>query len=506
MEVSVDTTNPAQLSVDALAVIGWEAREEHEQKGNEAQPVHALPVDEAVAQQDGWLAELRSAGEFTGKLYEITVLHRPKGLAAKRLAVVGGGKQEKFGERELRRLAAVIVRHLQAKGVRTVALQLPAGAGKNDVIAALEGAILGGWNPDKYKSDKKKEKPLVSFTVAVPEATDTGLAEAAEHARIVAESQNFTRDLVNEPANILTTTVLAEAAREMAAQSGLTCKILDRDAIAQLGMGALLGVAQGSDNPPYLVVLEYRPSRSEGGDQLALVGKGVTFDTGGISIKPCDGMEKMKYDMAGAAAVFGAMRAIAQLKPSVPVTGYTPIVENMINGHAQRPGDIVRALSGKTIEVLNTDAEGRLILADALTYATRNGATHIVDAATLTGAIGVALGHFNMGAFTNNEGFLQEFMAAARAAGEKAWQMPLEEEYKEYLKSAFADLPNIGGRHGGSITAAWFLREFVDPTPWVHLDIASTAWLDDAKPWSAKGPTGVGVRSFVQLALDWPAR
>ena len=211
----------------------------------------------------------------------------------------------------------------------------------------------------------------------------------------------------------------------------------------------------------------------------------------------------MKYDMAGAAAVIGAMRALAQLKPAIPVTGYIPTVENMLNGNATRPGDIVTSLAGKTIEVLNTDAEGRLILADALTYAIRNGATHLVDAATLTGAIGVALGHHNMGAFTNNEAFLSRFMAAARIAGEKAWQLPMDEEYKDYLKSAFADLPNIGGRHGGSITAAWFLREFADPMPWVHLDIAATAGLDEGKAWLSKGPTGVAVRSFVELALDW---
>jgi leucyl aminopeptidase len=249
--------------------------------------------------------------------------------------------------------------------------------------------------------------------------------------------------------------------------------------------------------------MKYRPATGAGKDHLALIGKGVTFDTGGISIKPSEGMEKMKYDMAGAAAVIGAMRAIGHLKPSIPVAGYVPTVENMVNGNAQRPGDIVTALSGKTIEVLNTDAEGRLILADAITYATRNGATHIIDAATLTGAIGVALGHYNIGAFTNNQAFLDRFLAASRLAGEKTWQLPMDEEYKEYLKSAFADLPNIGGRYAGSITAAWFLREFADPTPWVHLDIASTAWLDDAKPWLSKGPTGVAVRSFVQLALDW---
>ena len=230
----------------------------------------------------------------------------------------------------------------------------------------------------------------------------------------------------------------------------------------------------------------------------------MTFDTGGISIKPADGMEKMKYDMAGGAAMIGAMRAIAQLKPAIPVTALIPAVENMPGSRAQRPGDIVKSLSGKTIEVLNTDAEGRLILADALTYARQLGCTHLVDAATLTGAIVVALGHVYAGAFANDDALLGKLMAAAKAEGEKIWQMPLDDEYKEqYLKSAFADLPNIGGRWGGSITAAMFLKEFADPTPWVHLDIAGTAWLDEGKPYHAKGPSGVTVRTLVRLAMDW---
>jgi leucyl aminopeptidase len=373
-------------------------------------------------------------------------------------------------------------------------------------MPAAEGALLGAWEADKYKSDPKKDgKQVDTFSIIVPGVGLQALQSALERGRIIGEAQNLARDLVNEPANKLMPRDLAEAAKKMAGEFGLECEVLDQRAMAELGMGALLGVAQGSTNPPFLIVLKYRPSLSKGSSHLALVGKGVTFDTGGISIKPSDGMEKMKYDMAGAAAVIGAMRAIAQLKPPIPVTGYVPTVENMLNGNAQRPGDIVTSLSGKTIEVLNTDAEGRLILADAITYANRNGATHIVDAATLTGAIGIALGHYNIGAFTNNDEFLQRFLKAARGAGEKTWQLPLEEEYKEYLKSAFADLPNIGGRYGGSITAAWFLREFADPTPWVHLDIASTAWLDDAKTWLSNGPTGVAVRSFVELAMDWNA-
>jgi leucyl aminopeptidase len=267
-------------------------------------------------------------------------------------------------------------------------------------------------------------------------------------------------------------------------------------------MGALLGVAQGSAEPPALIIVSYTPS-SPSTDHLGLVGKGVTFDTGGVSIKPADGMEKMKYDMAGGAAMLGAMRALAQLKPPVRVTALIPAVENMVGSRAQRPGDIVTSLAGKTIEVLNTDAEGRLILVDALTYAQRLGCTHMVDAATLTGAIVVALGHVHIGAFTNNDAMLTKVMEAAKTESEKMWQLPMEDEYKELLKNSFADLGNIGGRAGGSISAAWFLREFVGETPWVHLDIAGTAWNDDAKPSMAKGPTGVGVRTFVRLATDW---
>jgi leucyl aminopeptidase len=265
-----------------------------------------------------------------------------------------------------------------------------------------------------------------------------------------------------------------------------------------------LGVAQGSAEPPALIIIRYKPVNApKSSDHLGLVGKGVTFDSGGISIKPADGMEKMKYDMCGGAAVLGAMRALAQLRPSIPVTALVPAVENMVSSRAQRPGDIVTSLSGKTIEVLNTDAEGRLILIDAITYAQRLGCTHLVDAATLTGAIVVALGSVNIGAFTNDEALLGRVMAAAKDEGEKMWHMPLDDDYKELLKSTFADVANIGGRWGGAISAAWFLKEWADNTPWVHLDIAGTAWLDDAKPFMAKGPTGVCVRTFAKLALGW---
>jgi leucyl aminopeptidase len=265
----------------------------------------------------------------------------------------------------------------------------------------------------------------------------------------------------------------------------------------------LLGVAQGSAEPPALVVMRYKPVQVAGKAHLGIVGKGVTFDSGGISIKPADGMEKMKYDMAGGAATIGAMRAIAQLKPAIPVTAFVPCVENMPGSRAQRPGDIVKAMSGKTIEVINTDAEGRLILADALTYARKLGCTHLVDSATLTGAVVVALGHLNVGLFANDDAMRDRVMAAAKAAGERMWVMPLEDDYKDYLKSAFADLSNVGGRWGGAVTAAMFLKEFAEDTPWVHLDIAGTAWLDDSKPHMAKGPTGLPLRTLVRLAVEW---
>lgn len=503
MNLHFSNASPETVAADALVAFCFEKAETEQPVGAAVQSSET--PDPKIADGDGWLPELRNTGEFTGKLFEIAVLHRPEGLAAKRLVVLGAGKRAKHNPAVARKLAAVAVRTLRAKGVRTLAV-LEEDADPVIVRALAEGAVLGSWDPDKYKTDPKKSaKAIDDFTVVCPNGASNILDQALETGRIVGEAQNFTRSLANEPGNRLFPADLAEAAQSVCSEFGLECEVLDRTQMKQLGMGALLGVAQGSSQPPFLIVMRYRPSHSTSSDHLALVGKGVTFDTGGISIKPADGMEKMKYDMAGAAAVIGAMRALAQLKPGIPVTGYMPTVENAINGDAQRPGDIVTTLSGKTVEVQNTDAEGRLILADAITYANRNGATHMVDAATLTGAITVALGHYNIGAFSNDDAMFARFFEAAKRAGEKVWRMPLEEEYKEYLNSAFADLSNVGGRAGGAITAAWFLKEFADPTPWVHLDIASTAWQDDNKPWCPKGPTGIAVRTFVELALNWAA-
>jgi leucyl aminopeptidase len=303
----------------------------------------------------------------------------------------------------------------------------------------------------------------------------------------------------------MTPTILAERAKKMAADVGLKCEVMDGDKIRQLKMGAFWGVSQGSDEPPALIVLRYEPQGAPKDVHLGLVGKGVTFDTGGISIKPADGMEKMKYDMAGAATMIGVMRAIALLKPKVKVTAIILATENMPSGKAQKPGDVQIAMSGKSIEIINTDAEGRLILADGLAYARQLGCTHLVDAATLTGAVVVALGYVNAGIFASTDDMFERFEKANKLAGEKMWRLPLDDEYKELLKSNIADMTNAGARYGGAIFAAMFLKEFSEDTPWIHLDIAGTAWMEDNKPWIAKGPTGIALRSLVEFVKGWSA-
>jgi leucyl aminopeptidase len=461
-----------------------------------------VPVFEGKKETRFGAAKLADDGEVAGKAEELTLLHNPAGLVAQRVLLAGAGKPEKFNSGELRKLAAAAVRHLKGKSIKNIALLLEGDLATADYAsAAAEGALLGNYEPDRLKTGDEK-KFADSFAVAAP-AGGAALAAGVERGRILGEAQNFTRDLANEPANLLPPLKLAEAARQVAATFSLTYEVLHREAMEKLGMGALLGVAQGSAEPPCLIVMRYMPVGEGHTTHLGLVGKGVTFDTGGISIKPADGMEKMKYDMSGGAAMIGAMRAIAQLKPAIPVTAFIPCVENMPGSRAQRPGDIVTAMSGKTIEVINTDAEGRLILADALTYAKRQGCTHLVDAATLTGAIVVALGHLHVGLFANDDALRDRVLAASKAEAERMWPMPLDDDYIEYLKSAFADLANVGGRWGGAITAAKFLQEFAGETPWVHLDIAGTAWLDESKPYMAKGPTGLPVRTLVRLAMDW---
>ena len=438
-----------------------------------------------------WLDELKASGEFTGKSGELAVQHLAPGFKAKRLAVVGGGKRDKYDAAVLRRSVGTSVRALKQKGVKKLAWFLSGG----DAEAAVEGAILGNFEPDRYKTSSDA-KSLESFVLIAPDSAKA----AFDRGKILGDAQNFTRELVNEPANVMTPTLLADRARAMAAEVGLEFEVLDEPRMRQLGMGSLLGVSQGSAEPPALIIIRYKPAQAPSTkDHLGLVGKGVTFDTGGVSIKPAEGMEKMKYDMAGGAAMIGAMRAIALLKPKVRVIGIVCAAENMPDGKAQKPGDVQTAMSGKTIEIINTDAEGRLVLADGIAYARSLGATHLIDAATLTGACVVALGMINGGAFSNDDATFEKFQAALATSGEKFWRMPLADEYYDMIRSDIGDIKNTGGRWGGAITAAEFLHAFAEDTPWIHLDIAGLAWVEENKPFIAKGPSGVGVRSI----LEW---
>ncbi len=470
------------------------------------------PVQGRIAEFDqfsnGLLKKLAASGELTGKPLEMTLIHAPAGLKAARLLLVGAGKREKFDSAALRKISGTALRYLKSRGVHNFVFAAREGNTTEDTAQAVaEGLIAADFESDKYKTEKKNDKSidtvqLAGLSDAERAAAEKGLARGV----VIGESQNFARDLINEPSNKLTPKILAEKAEAMARQAGLAVEILDEKKIKDLKMGALLSVSQGGPEPPRVMVVTYTPANSmAGAPVIGLVGKAVTFDTGGISIKPSEGMEKMKYDMAGGATMLGAMRALAALKPNVKVICVVPATENMPGGTAQKPGDIQTAMSGKTIEVLNTDAEGRLILADAVHYAKQLGATHLVDAATLTGAIVVALASINVGVFGGaDQAWTDKVLASAKAAGEKMWQMPMDDEYREYIKGTVADIQNIGsGKGGGSITGAWFIREFAGDTPWVHLDIAGTAWNDDAKSWLAKGPTGVALRTLVHLAMSY---
>ncbi len=490
MKTNLLSSNPAEVETECLAVVVLDRGEKDK---------NDVFVDSNDSAVQAAAKDVIASGEVTGKALETTLLHKPAGMKAKRLLLVGGGKAAKFSASELRKLAGAAVRTLKSRGLRSFAFAAPQSIDAAEATKAIiEGAFVGNFEPDYYKSDRKDQKIDALAVVAKGE-----LQKAVDEAHIVGESQNFVRDLVNEPSNRMTPTVLGERAKKMAQEVGLKCEVYGADKIKELKMGAFWSVAQGSDEPPALIVLKYEPAGAPEKPVLGLVGKGITFDTGGISIKPADGMEKMKYDMAGGATMIGAMRAIAMLKPKVKVTAIICATENMPSGKAQKPGDVQIAMSGKSIEIINTDAEGRLVLADGLHYAKQLGCTHLVDAATLTGAVVVALGYVNAGLFTNDDKMYERFQAALNKAGEKMWRLPLDEEYKDSIKSTIADIVNSGGRWGGSITAAMFLKEFAEDTPWIHLDIAGTAWTEEAKPWIAKGPSGIALRSLVEFARNF---
>jgi leucyl aminopeptidase len=493
MKTNLSFANPAEVETECLVVVALD-------RGEKDKPEVAVETTDNAVRDAA--AEVIASGEVTGKIFEATLVHRPAKLKAKRLLLLGGGKAKSFSAFELRRLAGAAVRTLKTRALRSFAFLAPQGIGAEDAVKAIvEGAFVGNFEPDYYKSDRKDQQ--IDALAVVARGDQARLAAALGEGLIVGESQNFTRDLVNEPSNRMTPTILAERAKKMSQEVGLKCEVYGADKIKELKMGAFWSVAQGSDEPPALIVLRYEPAGAPEKPVLGLVGKGITFDTGGISIKPADGMEKMKYDMAGGAAMIGAMRAIALLKPKVKVTMIVCATENMPSGKAQKPGDVQIAMSGKSIEIINTDAEGRLVLADGLYYARQLGCTHLIDAATLTGAVVVALGYVNAGIFANDDQMYQRFARALDKAGEKMWRLPLDDEYKEVIKSGIADIVNSGGRWGGSVTAAMFLKEFAEDTPWLHLDIAGTAWTEEAKPWIAKGPSGIAVRSLVEFAKDF---
>jgi len=486
MKTALQTTSPLQVETEALVLTL--------PKGPLAGP--AADVDRATT---GALAELMRTEEFTGRALETAVLFRPTGLKAQRLVLAGQGEGP-FGVLELWRLAGVVARQLKGRGVHEIAFLLPAGLDAATVIRAIvTGVAAANFEPDTYKSERKPERQITGLTLLVPaDADQKALAATVREAEIIADGHLFARSLANEPSNHLTPTMMGARALAMASAAGLECELIDAARARELKMGAFLSVAQGSAEPPVMMVLRYRGG-AEGGPVLGLIGKGITFDSGGISIKPAAGMELMKFDMCGGAATLGAMKAIAALKPKINIIAIVPASENMPGGRAQKPGDVQRAMSGKTIEVLNTDAEGRLVLADALCYARELGATHLLDSATLTGAVVVALGNVNTGVFANNEEFYALFERARQRSGEKMWRMPLDGEYADQIKGTVGDIVNTGGRWGGAITAAQFLKEFVGDTPWIHLDIAGTAWLEENKGWMPKGPTGAPTYTLIEL-------
>jgi leucyl aminopeptidase len=446
---------------------------------------------------------LLSSGEYKAAANELVLLHAPAGVAAKRILLAGLGKHTGADLHALRKAAGAAVRYAKARNLREITLLLPESVGDAaaGARAVAEGAVIADFDGDTYRSYRKDTSLLSLTLLGADPAAEQGMHEGT----IVAEAQNFARTLVNEPGNVLTPTELGKRAAAMCAEIGVPCEVFSTEKLRELGMGAFLGVAQGSYEPPALIVARYEPEGAPADVTLGLVGKAITFDTGGISIKPADGMDKMKYDMAGGAAMLGALKAIAELKLKVRVLAVICSAENMPSGRAYRPGDVLTAMSGKTIEVINTDAEGRLVLADGLHYAKQLGATHLIDAATLTGAVGVALGKHNAGVFANDEASLAKFTAGLGRSGEHFWRLPLGEEYLEQIRSDIGDLMNTGGRYGGASTAAQFLGEFAGDTPWLHLDIASMAWLDDGKAWIARGPSGVAVRSILEWAREFSA-
>jgi leucyl aminopeptidase len=460
-------------------------------------------VGEWSAPTGGEVDRAVTSKEFTGKLFEsfLTPLV-DRAYRARRLAVIGLGRQEDFTIDRARRVAAAMGLQARQKKIARVAFTATEALGSADTIQAIaEGLTLAEFDAGRYKTAGYDPFVFTGLGVIVEETARAAAERAVWRGRVIGEHCNMARKLDNEPGNALTPSTFAERLSDIAHSGGLSVSVLDHHELERLGMGMLLGVGRGSVEPPRLVTIRHEPADAPASPVLGLVGKGITFDTGGISIKPAADMDRMKDDMAGGAAVACAMRALAELKAPIKVIGVIPIAENMPGGAAIRPGDVLKSASGKTVEVINTDAEGRLILGDALWYAQQLGATHLVDIATLTGAISIALGRVASGLFGTPDSFVEHVRQISERAGDRLWPLPLFDEYKDQLRSEIADMINTGGRLGGAITAALFLKEFTGGLPWIHLDIAGTAWADESRPFMPKGPTGVGVRTLVELAF-----
>lgn len=465
-------------------------------------------VDKALG---GSITELIAAGEIKGKVGENTLIHTLGKIPARRVIVAGLGKQSQFTLDTIRRITAEACRHGRRRGAKRLATVVHgAGVGGIEagraVQAIAEGGILGLYTFRRHKT-KEPDNGGVVDELLIVERDESKLAQlesGCATGKVIAEAVNFARDMINEPANFMTPSDMAETVRRIAGEYGLQCTVLEMEQMREMGMGGMIGVAQGSSQSPKFIVLRY------GGDEasekaVGLVGKGITFDSGGISIKPSENMGEMKGDMAGGATVMAVLCALGELKPRINVTALIPATENMPSGTALKPGDVITAKNGKTIEVVSTDAEGRLILADALSYAAELKLSPIVDVATLTGACRVALGDVTTGAFANNEEVVRKVLAAAEEAGERVWQMPMYEDYKEQNKSEVADIKNTGGRYGGAITAAQFLSEFVGDSPWVHLDIAGTSYASKERGYVVKGASGAAVRTLINFVLGLAA-
>jgi leucyl aminopeptidase len=468
----------------------------------------SLPKDSVITEIDhalgGNLSVLIKEQSNCGQYGEVTVVYTFGAIAAKQVVLLGIGKPEKLTSDKMRSLSAIAVRAARKLSTKTLALAISrenevAKLGMAGVQAIAEGAYLGLYEFNHYKSVKQPSQLSIVQIIAGPNDEPDALEAVVKKSLIIADSVCLARDMVNHPSLYMTPERMAKQAEEIADNFGVDLEILHSSQIREQGLEALWSVAKGSDEPPVLIVINYR-GNPQSAEILGLIGKGITFDSGGISLKPSEGMGEMKDDMGGAATVLAAMKAIAQLKPKSNILAVIPCAENMPSGRALKPCDVIGSLGGKTIEIISTDAEGRLVLADAISYARKRGATKLIDLATLTGACVVALGKVTSAIVANNEEWTQTVLAAAEVTGEKMWPLPVFDEYKEQIKSDIADLKNSGGRPAGAITAGLFLAEFANTTPWVHIDIAGTVTSEKEIGYNPKGATGVGVRTLIQIA------